>query len=115
MQPLHSQVQWKGAVSNFTRTELASCYELKAQHIPVNNHDGQDGGAHVDGAHNGSVKESRVGTITQHIKQLSGVEHDGVDTGELLEEGDQNSSSLQCKARGCQHNVQHNEIQKGEE
>jgi len=43
-----------------------------------------DGGAHIDGTHNGSVKESRVGTVTQDVKQFSGVEHDA---GELLEEG----------------------------
>ena len=97
--PLHSQVQWKSAVSSVTHSELASRYGLKAQHVPVNQHDGQNGGAHIDGTHNGSVKESRVGTVTQHVKQLSGVEHDGVDTGELLEEGNQDSSSLHGRAR----------------
>jgi len=89
-------------------TELASWYELKVHirySIPVNKDDGQNGGAHVDGTHNGSVKESRVGTVTQDVKQFSGVEHDSVDAGELLEEGDQDSSSLHCKARGHQPNV----------
>ena len=96
---MHSQVQWKSAVSSFSHSELASRYELKVQHIPVNKHDGQNGGAHIDGTHNGSVKESRVGTVTQHVKELSGVEHDGVDAGELLEEGNQDSSSLHDRAR----------------
>ena len=67
----------------------------RVQGVPVNQDNSQDGRSHVDSSNNGSVQKSRVGTITQDIKQLSGVEHDGVDTGELLEEGDEDSSSLQ--------------------
>ena len=63
--------------------------------IPVNEDDGKDSGSHIDGTDNGSVQKSRVGTITQDIEELSGVEHDGVDTSELLEEGNQDGTSLQ--------------------
>ena len=62
---------------------------------PVNQDNSKDGGANIDGTNNGCVQKSRVGTVSKDIKELSGVEHDGVDTGELLEEGDEDSTSLQ--------------------
>ena len=67
----------------------------RVQGVPVNQDNSQDGRSHVDSSNNGSVQKSRVGTVAQDIKELSGVEHDGVDTGELLEEGDKDSTSLQ--------------------
>ena len=70
--------------------------------VPVNKDDGQDGGSHVDSTNNGSVQESRVGTVTHDIKELGGVENDGVDSTELLEERDQDGSSLQSAEHVCQ-------------
>lgn len=68
---------------------------LEYQELPVNQNNGNDGGAHVDSTNDGSVEQGSVGTVAQHIKQLSGVEHDGVDAGKLLEEGNQDGPSLQ--------------------
>ena len=62
---------------------------------PVNQNDSNDGGANIDSTNDGRVQESSVRTITQDVKELGGVEHDGVDAGELLEEGNQHSPSLQ--------------------
>ena len=63
---------------------------------PVNENDGDESGADIDSTNDGGVKQSRVGTVTQDIKQLSSIEHDGVNAGELLEEGNQNGASLQA-------------------
>ena len=65
--------------------------------LPVNKDDGKDGGSNVDGTNDGSVEQGSVLAVTKHVKELGGVEHDGVDTRELLEEGNQDGTSLQQK------------------
>ena len=86
-----------------THTDMQSLNRV--QDVPVNQDNSQDGRSHVDSTDNGSVQKSRVGTVAQDIKQLSGVEHDGVDTGELLEEGDEDSTSLQRPTQRHEYSV----------
>lgn len=69
-------------------------YQL-CSHLPVNKNDGKDGGSNIDSTNDSCVQKGGVLAVTEHIKELSGVEHNGVDTGELLEEGNQDSTSLQ--------------------
>ena len=67
--------------------------------LPVNEDDGKDGGSNIDGTNDGSVEQGSVLAVTKHVKELGGVEHDGVDTRELLEEGNQDRTNLQHTRR----------------
>ena len=75
--------------------EVHSAKECRVSGTDQNN--GDDGGANIAGTNDGGVQKGSISTITQDIKELGGVEHDGVDAGELLEEGSQQSSSLQSQ------------------
>ena len=62
----------------------------KSQKVaPVNQDDGNNGGSNIDGTDNGSAEQSSLLALAKHSKELGGVEHDGVDSGELLKERDQ--------------------------
>lgn len=63
--------------------------------LPVNKDNGKDGGSNVDGTNNGCVQKGGVLAVSKNIEQLGSIEHDGVDSSELLEEGDQDRANLQ--------------------
>ena len=80
-------------------------YKL-SRYLPVNKNDGKDGGPDIDGTNDSCVEKGGVLAITKHVKELGGVEHDGVDTGELLEEGDHNGANLQQQTEAFSKNSQ---------